>query len=224
MILICQSLGYNFKNKELLDYALTHPSFYSNKNYRLKANHFERLEFIGDRVLGLIAGDILYYEFPTANEGELARRLAWLVCRDTLAEIAKQMGIHRALKYARATEKNNTQWITFLSDACEAIIGAIYFDGGMVAATQVVTKFFLPLMREYDISLKDPKTQLQEYAQARFKSLPTYTMIQKIGPSHEPEITVECKVKDMSVQAKAGSKKLAENVCAQHMLEILNKI
>jgi ribonuclease-3 len=184
-------------------------------------NHFERLEFIGDRVLGLVVGEILYKEFPKAPEGELARRLAWLVCRDTVAEIAKLMTISENLKYARATENNATQWITFLSDACEALIGAVYFDGGIINATKLIQKFWVPLLHQKEMSMKDPKTELQEYVQSQFKILPKYKITQQIGPAHQPEITVECKVKKFTVVATASNRKAAENNCAQTMLQKL---
>lgn len=216
-------LGYIFKNNELLQQALTHPSFYSNKK-ALSTNHFERLEFIGDRVLGLVVGDMLYKEFPEVAEGDLARRLAWLVCRDTLARVATQMGIPEKLKYARATDNNPTQWVTFLSDACEALIGAVYFDGGFEWIVRLIQKFWSPLLHQKAMSIKDPKTELQEYVQANYKELPQYRIVQQIGPAHNPEITVECKVKDMIVTARASSRKVAESEGAQAMLQILRKI
>lgn len=224
MMSVEKTLGYSFNNTELLEQALTHPSFYTTKKQRLKINHFERLEFMGDRVLALVVGEMLYANFPEANEGELARRLAWLVCRETLAEVAKEIGIPSGLLYARATEENNTQWMTFLSDACESLIGAVYFDRGLGAAKQVITKFWGPLLHQQNISLKDPKTQLQEYSQAKFRILPKYRITQQTGPSHEPEITVECWVNDIIVTAIGTSKKIAENACAQKMLQKLKSL
>ncbi|MDP3936072.1 MAG: ribonuclease III domain-containing protein, partial [Alphaproteobacteria bacterium] len=171
MIDLQVALGYQFNKPYLLDFALTHPSFYSNQKDKMPINHFERLEFVGDRVLGLIVGDMLYQEFRTAKEGELARRLAWLVCRETVAKVAKKMTIPTVFKYSRASEENNTQWMTFLSDACEALIGAIYYDGGLPAANKVIRKFWEPMLHQQG-AVKDYKTQLQEYAQAKFKVLP----------------------------------------------------
>jgi len=216
-------LGYIFRNNELLQQALTHPSFYSNKK-ALMTNHFERLEFVGDRVLGLVVGDMLYKEFPTVAEGDLARKLAWLVCRDTLAKVAHQIGISEELKYSRASDNNPTQWVTFLSDACEALIGAVYFDGGFECVVSVIEKFWTPLLHQKAMSMKDPKTELQEYVQANYKELPQYKIVQQVGPAHNPEITVECKVKDMMATATASSRKIAEGESAQAMLQILRKI
>lgn len=223
MIEIQKKLGYIFKDNELLHQALTHPSFYSNKK-TIPINHFERLEFIGDRVLALIVGEMLYKEFPEAVEGDLARRLAWLVCRERLAAVANQMSISENLKYARATDNNSTQWATFLSDACEALIGAVYFDGGFNQAAKVIQKFWKPLLAQKAMLTKDPKTELQEYVQANYKELPHYKIIQHVGPAHNPEITVECKVKDMVVTATASSRKMAESESAQAMLQILKNV
>lgn len=221
MIDLLSAIEYQFKRVELLEHALTHPSFYSNKKEKQPINHFERLEFVGDRVLGLIVGDMLYQQFPQAKEGELARRLAWLVCRETLSKVATKMSIPSVIKYSRATEANHTQWMTFLSDTCEALIGAIYYDGGLIKATKLIQKFWEPMLQEQGAA-KDYKTQLQELAQLKFKTLPTYKIIQQTGPSHNPEITVECTVKQLQVTAKGSSKKMAENDCAQHMLVLLN--
>jgi ribonuclease-3 len=224
MIELQSLIGYQFKQGELLEHALTHPSFYSNQKEKLPINHFERLEFVGDRVLGLIVGDMLYQQFNQAKEGELARRLAWLVCRETLSKVATHMSIPSVLKYSRATEANTTQWMTFLSDACEALIGAIYYDGGLEEANKLIRKFWKPMLNEQGAAAKDYKTQLQEFAQSTFKTLPTYKIIQQTGPSHNPEITVECTVKKTQVSAKGSSKKMAENDCAQRMLAKLKTV
>lgn len=218
-----QKLGYQFNTIALLEQALTHPSFYSSHKKKLSINHFERYEFIGDRVLGVCVGDMLFHTFKSACEGELSRRLGHLVCKETLADVANEMGIPGVLNYARANDNNPAQWITFLSDACEAVIGAVYLDGGLPAARHVIELFWSPLMHKTELSIKDPKTQLQEYVQMRFKVLPQYEIIQKVGSSHAPEITVECRVKALTVTAKGSSKKSAANICAQLMLEKLQK-
>ena len=167
---------------------------------------------------------MLYQQFNQAKEGELARRLAWLVCRETLSKVATHMSIPSVLKYSRATEANTTQWMTFLSDACEALIGAIYYDGGLEEANKLIRKFWKPMLNEQGAAAKDYKTQLQEFAQSTFKTLPTYKIIQQTGPSHNPEITVECTVKKTQVSAKGSSKKMAENDCAQRMLAKLKTV
>jgi ribonuclease-3 len=223
MIDLQVALGYQFKKPYLLDLALTHPSYYSNQKEKMPINHFERLEFVGDRVLGLVVGDMLYQEFRTAKEGELARRLAWLVCRETLAKVARRMTIPTVFKYLRATDENNTQWMTFLADACEALIGAIYYDGGLAAANKVIRKFWEPMLHQQG-AVKDYKTQLQEYAQAKFKVLPKYEITTQSGPAHNPEITVECSVQDYLTTAKGSNKKMAENDCAQKLLAMLKTL
>lgn len=223
MIDLQVALGYRFKKPYLLDFALTHPSFYSNHKEKMPINHFERLEFVGDRVLGLIVGDMLYQEFSTAKEGELARRLAWLVCRETLAKVARQMTIPTVMKYSRASDENATQWMTFLADTCEALIGGVYYDGGLEAANKVVHKFWEPKLHEQG-AVKDYKTQLQEYAQAKFKTLPKYQITTQSGPAHNPEITVKCSVQEYLMTAAGSSKKMAENDCAQKLLAKLKTL
>lgn len=222
MINVQSAIGYQFKRVELLEHALTHPSFYSNQKDKQPINHFERLEFVGDRVLGLIVGDMLYQQFPSAKEGELARRFAWLVCRETLSKVATKMSISTTIKYSRATEANQTQWMTFISDACEALIGAIYYDGGLIEANKLIRTFWEPMLNEQGAAAKDYKTQLQERSQSKYKTLPVYKIIQQTGPSHNPEITVECTMNKFQTTAKGRSKKMAENDCAQHMLTLLN--
>ncbi len=223
MIDLQVALGYHFKKPYLLDFALTHPSFYSNQKEKMPVNHFERLEFVGDRVLGLVVGDMLYQEFSAAKEGELARRLAWLVCRETLAKVARQMTIPTVIKYSRASDENATQWMTFLADTCEALIGGVYYDGGLEAANKVIRKFWEPQLHEQG-AVKDYKTQLQEYAQAKFKTLPKYQLTTQSGPAHNPEITVECSVQDYLMTAAGSNKKMAENDCAQKLLAKLKRL
>lgn len=220
-MLIENILNYTFKNKKLLEHALTHPSYHSGKPGTLEVNHFERLEFLGDRVLGLVVADMLCSSFPIEAEGDLARRQANLVCKETLAEIAQTLGVDTQLKYSRASDNNQTQWVTLLSDATEALIGAVYTDGGYSAAKRIINKNWKPLLNTKGLSKKDPKTALQEWVQSRLKILPIYTMVQKTGPAHAPQIETECQVQDHKVTAKASSKKLAEIACAKQMLTLL---
>lgn len=217
------SIGYIFKNKILLQQALTHPSVFSNQKQRLDVNHFERLEFMGDRILSLIIGTWLYQEFHFASEGELSRRLAGLVRKETLATVAEKMTIHTYIKYSRANDNNAAQWQTFLSDACEALIGAIYLDGGLSPCEQLVKRFWGDLIHAKHMENKDPKTLLQEYAQAHLKIIPKYTHINQEGPSHAPQITIQCTLGDnMTVTATASNKKAATTDCAKQLIALLN--
>ncbi len=216
------TLGYTFENTDLITQALTHPSFFSAKKERLKINHFERLEFIGDRILGVIMGTWLYKEFSTAPEGELSRRLAHLVRRETLAQISEEMGINIHLKYSRADEKNQSQWLTLLADACEALIGAIYLDSGLASCERIIKKFWASLIHAKDMDAKDPKTLLQEYAHTHLKTTPSYIIAHTEGPSHAPKITVKCTLNDLVVSATSSNKKAAAIACAQQLLTELN--
>lgn len=220
-MLIEKTLNYTFKHKNLLEHALTHPSYYSGKAPKHEMNQFERLEFLGDRVLGLIVADMLYTAFPQEAEGELARRHANLVCKETLAEVAEKFGVDTQLKYSRANDNNPTQWLTLLSDAMEALIGAVYIDGGYEHAATVINTHWDHLLHAKGASQKDPKTALQEWVQSRLKVLPIYTLIEKTGPAHAPQIQTECQVQNHKVTATASSKKLAEIACAKKMLTLL---
>lgn len=213
-----KTLNFNFQDKSLLEWALIHPSYYSGKPSTLDINHFERLEFLGDRVLGLIIANLLFKTFPTATEGELARRHANLVCKEALTEVAQNLGIDHHLKYSRSNDNNPTQWITLLSDTMEAVIGAVYIDGGYEPANTFVSRHWSALLTTKGLGEKDPKTTLQEWVQSRLKVLPTYTLVYKKGPAHAPEIKVECHVQTHTVSAVASSKKLAEIACAKEML------
>lgn len=220
-MLIEKTLNYTFKHNNLLEHALTHPSYYSGKAPKHEMNQFERLEFLGDRVLGLIVADMLYTAFPQEAEGELARRHANLVCKETLAEVAEKFGVDTQLKYSRANDNNPTQWLTLLSDAMEALIGAVYIDGGYKQAATVINTHWDHLLHAKGASQKDPKTALQEWVQSRLKVLPIYTLIEKTGPAHAPQIQTECQVQNHKVTATASSKKLAEIACAKKMLTLL---
>lgn len=215
------SLKYTFKDKDLLTQAITHPSVFSAQKNRIVVNHFERLEFIGDRILSIIIGTWLYQEFPQASEGELSRRLAHLVRKETLAKIAEAMTINTHLKYSRANDNNVAQWQTFLSDACEALIGAMYLDSGLPSCEKLVHTFWSKLIHAKHTDLKDPKTRLQEYAQTELKTVPKYTIIKQEGPSHAPQITVQCSLSNKTVTATASNKKIATISCAEQLITLL---
>lgn len=222
MINLEASLGYTFKDKQLLENALHHPSVFSAQKSRIEVNHFERLEFIGDRILSIIIGTWLYQEFPTASEGELSRRLARLVRKETLAAIAEKMTLNAHIQYSRANDNNLAQWQTFLADGCEALIGAMYLDGGLAPCESLVKRFWSNLIHAKDMDTKDPKTLLQEYAQATLKTIPQYITLKQEGPSHAPEITVQCTLGDRTVTATAKNKKNATIDCAKQLITLLN--
>jgi ribonuclease III len=212
---LLNKLGYRFANPELLDEALTHVSA-----PKADGQSYQRLEFLGDRVLGLAIADLLYRTFPGAPEGELSRRLAELVRRESCAEIASAWDVGPYLKLgageAHAGERRNQ---TILADVCEAIIGAVFMDGGYEAARGVIERAFQPLLEAPRRPLRDPKSALQEWAQGRGLPPPSYTIVEQTGPDHAPKFRVMVKVKGAETEFGLGtSKRIAEQAAARSLL------
>ena len=188
---LLKKLDYSFEKPELLDEALTHVSA-----PQAGGQSYQRLEFLGDRVLGLAIAELLFRTFPGAPEGELSRRLAELVRRESCAEIATAWDVGPYLKLgageAHAGERRNQ---TILADVCEAIIGAVFIDGGYEAARDLVERAFQELVEAPRRPLRDPKSALQEWAQGRGLPPPTYSVVEQIGPDHAPKFRVVVKVK-----------------------------
>ena len=212
---LLNKLGYRFEKPELLDEALTHVSA-----PKADGQSYQRLEFLGDRVLGLAIADLLYRTFPGAPEGELSRRLAELVRRESCAEIAIAWDVGPYLKLgageAHAGERRNQ---TILADVCEAIIGAAFLDGGYEAARDLVERAFQPLLEAPRRPLRDPKSALQEWAQGRGLPPPTYSIVEQTGPDHAPRFRVMVKVKGAETEFGLGtSKRIAEQAAARSLL------
>ncbi len=212
---LLNKLGYHFDNPALLDEALTHVSA-----PKADGQSYQRLEFLGDRVLGLAIADLLYRAFPGAPEGELSRRLAELVRRESCAEIAIAWDVGTYLKLgageAHAGERRHH---TILADVCEAIIGAAFMDGGYEAARGVVERAFQPLLEAPRRPLRDPKSALQEWAQGRGLPPPTYSIVEQTGPDHAPKFRVMVKVKGAETEFGLGtSKRIAEQAAARSLL------
>ena len=211
-----QRIGYRFKNPALLELALTHPSL-------AKTQSNQRLEFLGDAVLGLVVARLLYDIFPGEQEGELARRQAALVRGETLATAARELGLGDVLKLtASEAALGGRETVSNLEDAFEALLGALYLDGGLEAAEA----FLLPRWRELAHTMKaapkDAKTALQEWAQARGLAVPAYRLCDTSGPAHAPEFTVEVTLAGHApAQAKAATKRQAEQLAAKLLLEQL---
>jgi ribonuclease-3 len=213
------NLGYSFKNQALLERALTHSSVSKKRNL---SN--ERLEFLGDRVLGLVVADMLLAEFPNEDEGALGYRFASLVRRETLQHVADNLGF---LKFIRQeldiNEINTRQKSSLLANTCEAVIGAIYLDGGIIPVDNFIRSHWLKLLKKDTIPPKDGKTRLQEFAQAQGWALPKYTIINQSGPDHAPEFTVEVCVEEIPpLQEKGRSKREAEISAANSLISLLN--
>jgi ribonuclease-3 len=212
------TIGYQFADPELLERALTHIS--ALKGPQGRAGSYQRLEFLGDHVLGLAVSEMLFQAFPKANEGELSRRLADLVRRETCAEVARAMDLSAALRLG-ASESNagGRSRIAILADVCEAIIGAIFVDGGYHAAAGVVDRFWGERMRAPARPLRDSKTVLQEWAQARGLPTPNYREVERTGPHHNPEFRVVVALPDREpAEGKGRSKRAAEQAAAATML------
>lgn len=224
------AFGYEFSRPQLLKEALTHPSALTPEGGRGRGRNrslhrgYERLEFLGDRVLGLVIADLLWRRFPREPEGHLTRRHTHLVRREALARAADAMGLGRHLLLSRAEVAAGAATNPgILADACEAVIAAIYLDGGFEAALTFVHRFWEPLVAEMEDPPRDPKTALQEWAQARGLALPVYELVEASGPPHAPLFRMAASVKghDRAV-ATASSKRLAEAKAAALLLERLS--
>lgn len=221
---LAERLGHRFAQPDLLTQALTHPSVMQGRAPR-KATAYERLEFLGDRVLGLVVADMLYHRFPTEAEGALARRHAALVRRETLARVAAQIGLPALVMVSKGEDdsggRNNP---ALLADACEAVIGALYADGGFAVADRFVRGTWEALMEESAAPPKDAKTALQEWAQGGGKPLPVYTTLDMEGPAHDPMFMISVVVAgEEPVTGRGSSKRIAEQAAASAMLEKVTK-
>jgi ribonuclease III len=221
-------IGYEFVRRELLQEALTHPSALAAERRRdwrrkLVKRGYERLEFLGDRVLGLVVADLLWRRFEDEPEGDLTRRHTHLVRREALARVAEAIKLGPHLLLSRAeTAAGAASNPGILADACEALIAAIFVDGGFAAASSFVRRFWEPLIEEMEEPPRDPKTALQEWAQARGLALPAYELVSTSGPDHSPLFTVAASVAGGDrATATASSKRLAEARAAASLLDRL---
>ncbi len=210
-------IGYEFADKLLLDSALTHISALSGKS---RAGSYQRLEFLGDHVLGLVVSDMLFRAFPKADEGELSRRLADLVRKETCADVARKVDLGAAIRLG-VSEANagGRQRTAILADVCEALVGAVFLDGGYSAAAALVEQLWGERLRTPARPLRDPKTVLQEWAQARGLPTPSYREIARTGPHHDPEFLVAVNLAEFTPAEGMGrSKRAAEQAAAAAML------
>jgi ribonuclease III len=211
-------LGYKFADPELLDRALTHSSAVSPA--KRTAQSYQRLEFLGDRVLDLVVADMLYRKFPNANEGELNRTLVTLVRGETCAAIARALDMGPELNLGESERRTGgSDNETILGDAAEAVLGAIYLDGGLAASYDFLNSV---LGDKLEIALHqrpDPKTTLQEWAQSQGLEPPEYELVDQVGPQHAPEFTIAVKLQNFAdLTATGPSKKLAEHKAAEAFL------
>jgi ribonuclease-3 len=223
-----RSIGHEFKHRELLVEALTHTSALPSdtaRRRRVKSARrgYERLEFLGDRVLGLVIADLLWRRFEGEAEGLLTRRLTDLVRRTALARVAQSIDLGAQLEFSAAEAAAGAAANpAILADACEAVIAAIYLDGGFDAASGFVRRFWAPLLAEMKAPPHDPKTALQEWAQARGLGLPRYDVVATNGPDHALAFTVAATIAGHEpMTATASVKRAAEAGAAAALLERL---
>jgi len=214
-----ERIGYKFADKLLLERALTHISAISGGPQN-RAASYQRLEFLGDHVLGVVISDMLYRAFQKANEGELSRRLADLVRKETCAEVARDMDLGPALRLGNSeSHAGGRLRATILADACEALIGAVFIDGGYDPAATVIELFWKDRMLTPVRPLRDPKTMLQEWAQARGLPTPVYRELARTGPHHDPEFRVAVVLPNRPpAEGLGSSKRAAEQAAAAAML------
>ena len=218
------TIGYIFKNRKLLINSLVHPSTITdNKNNKIKdVNDFERLEFLGDRVLGLAISSIIYKKFIKNNEGDLSKKLSHLVQKNFLHKISIDLKIDEILNYS--FKKNQKMNVSILADSIESLIGAIYLDGGFANAKKFITNFWGPYLDINEKNMQDFKTKLQELSQQKSKKLPEYNLVKKEGPSHSPVFTVSLKVLSLKkIKASGSSIREAEKNAAKIALTLINE-
>lgn len=220
LAVLTQRIGYTFNNTTYLQTALTHRSARSNNN--------ERMEFLGDAILSYLISHELYQRFPEAKEGELSRLRASLVKGETLAKIAHEIDLGEFLLMGSGELKSGGyRRSSTLADAFEALIGAVYLDGGLEAAGCFVQRFFEQRLAKCDPrkAHKDPKTRLQEYLQAQSRPLPEYEVIETHGKAHKQTFKVACRVDGLQqlVYGEGSSRRKAEQMAAEAALELLEQ-
>ncbi len=211
-------LGHDFSNTELLTMALTHRSF--------SRNHNERLEFLGDALLGMFIADELYIKFPESAESDLTRLRSSLVKKEALAQLAKQLDLGSHIRFGIGENKSGgRQKESLLANTLEALIGAIYLDSDLENCRRFILKLYASLLDELTAENipKDPKSELQEYLQANKKSLPAYNVVAEEGEAHDKLFTIECSVDGITkpIVAKGRSKRNAEQTAARTALEMI---
>ena len=208
--------GHVFRDHERLQRALTHASARGAKT----GADYERFEFLGDRVLGLIIADMLFHAFPAAAEGELSVRLNALVNAEALAEIADEIGLTEVIRAGSEVKTlAGRKRVNIRADALESLIAALYLDGGMEAAKRFVLRYWEPRSKVTGAARRDPKTELQEWAHQAASATPAYQIESREGPDHDPLFTVSVRVGDLEPATATGrSKREAEQAAAAAIL------
>lgn len=212
-------LGYQFSNASLLTEALTHPSASSALN-----PSYQRLEFLGDRVLGLVVARLLIERFPHEAEGDLAKRHAALVSRDAAASAARKLDLGPFITLSKGeADTGGRASLSALGDVIEALLGAIYLDGGLAPAEALAFSLWEPMLSLDLTPPKDAKTALQEWSQGRSMGLPVYSVVSQSGPPHDPKFEVSVKVGEWQAAGQGASKRVAEQAAAKTLLDMVNR-
>lgn len=207
--------GHRFADLVNLDRALTHSSAKSRT-----VNDYERMEFLGDRVLGLCIAELLFKDFPGANEGELSVRLNALVNADTLAEVADQLRLHEFIRTgADVRDLTSDRQKNVRADVVESLIATIYLDGGLDAARRFIQLYWAERSKHVMAARRDAKTELQEWAHKHYSIVPSYKEVSRDGPDHEPTFVIEVQLAELKSERGMGrSKRLAEQAAAEKIL------
>ena len=212
-----KKIKIDFKNEKILLQAITHKSFDPNNNY-------ENLEFLGDRVLGLVVSKKLFEIFPNEKVGSLDKKLASLVNKNKCLEVGNLLNLKEFVITGNSKSSKNIVENKIISDCCEAIIGAIYLDRGFEVSKIFILKLWKNLINNSEITFVDAKTRLQEYSLKNFKILPIYKLVSNTGPRHKPKFKVGVKLKNSTyVYAIGSSKKIAEQSAASELLKKINQ-
>ena len=210
-----KKIKINFKNEKILLQALTHKSHDPNDNY-------ENLEFLGDRVLGLVVSKRLFELYPNERVGSLDKKLASLVNKNKCLEIGNSLNLKEFVITGNSKSSKNIVENKIISDCCEALIGAIYLDKGFEVSKSFILKLWKNLINDAETTFIDAKTQLQEYSLKNYKMLPIYKLISNTGPRHKPNFKISVKIKDNKIAyAEGTSKKNAEQAAAMKILEFI---
>lgn len=211
-------LGHRFVDRSLVRLALTHVS--ANPLARARGESYQRLEFLGDRVLGLVVSEMLYAAFPSASEGELSRRLADLVRQESCAEVAAAWGAGEYVRLGSGEmQSGGARKRAILADLCKSLIGAVFLDAGYIAAREVVARAWRERMLAPRRPLQDAKTALQEWAQGHGRPAPTYREIARSGPDHLPKFVIHVEIDGFSAaEGEGSSKRAAEQAAAEAFL------
>ena len=209
-------IKYNFKKTSLIEKSLTHKSFNSEINN-------EKLEFLGDRVLGLVISEKLLEKYPNEKEGIIDKKFANLVNKKTCYSIAKKINLKKFILLGDSHKKMERSSDKIISDCLEAIVGAIYLDGGLKAAEKFIFNFWDEYLLKSTVTLVDSKTKLQEFSLKKFKELPKYIFFKKTGPQHRPLFKTEVQIPNSKkISGEGSSKKKAQQNAAAKLLRILN--